>query len=172
MKKNHWTLRILFLVLCVNMLSVAGAQNGEDFKTFLKKFTNSAAFQYSRIKFPLKTPIILSLGDDEHEKSFPFTKKEWPLIEEDMFEEERDEVEGEGVYCAKFTVNEPTRVEFEAGYEESDLDLRACFQLIAGKWFLTDCYTSWYNFSVLASELPKVVREVQAENKEFIKEHP
>ena len=31
------------------------AQSGEDFKSFLDKFTSSAAFQYTRIKFPLKT---------------------------------------------------------------------------------------------------------------------
>ena len=35
------------------------AQSGEDFKSFLDKFTSSAAFQYTRIKFPLKTPITL-----------------------------------------------------------------------------------------------------------------
>ena len=32
------------------------AQTGEDFKSFLDKFTSSAAFQYTRVKFPLKTP--------------------------------------------------------------------------------------------------------------------
>ena len=37
-------------------------QNGEDFKSFLDKFTSSAAFQYTRIKFPLKTPITLLLS--------------------------------------------------------------------------------------------------------------
>ena len=44
-------------------------QDGEDFKSFLDKFTSSAAFQYTRIKFPLKTPMTekprkhsLSLG--------------------------------------------------------------------------------------------------------------
>ncbi len=33
-------------------------QNGEDFKSFLDKFTSSAAFQYTRIKFPLKTRLL------------------------------------------------------------------------------------------------------------------
>ena len=37
------------------------AQSGEDFKSFLDKFTSSAAFQYTRIKFPLKTPITEKL---------------------------------------------------------------------------------------------------------------
>ena len=50
-------------------------QNGEDFKSFLDKFTSSAAFQYTRIKFPLKTPITLLADDGETEKTFPFTRK-------------------------------------------------------------------------------------------------
>ena len=33
-------------------------QNGEDFKSFLDKFTSSAAFQYTRIKFPLMTLLL------------------------------------------------------------------------------------------------------------------
>lgn len=50
-------------------------QDGEDFKSFLDKFTSSAAFQYTRIKFPLKTPITLLADDGETEKTFPFTKE-------------------------------------------------------------------------------------------------
>ena len=42
-------------------------QDGEDFKSFLDKFTSSAAFQYTRIKFPLKTPITL-LADEKPRK--------------------------------------------------------------------------------------------------------
>lgn len=171
MKRCSLAINVLFFLFFANSLSLA-AQNVEDFKLFLTKFTSSASFQYSRIKFPLKSDIVLSLGDEENEKSFPFTKKEWPLLGEDDFVEERNEVENEGVYLSKFTVMKPTVVEFEAGYEESELDLRVHFDLIDGKWYVTDCYTSWYNFGVLASELPQVIKEVQAENKDFIKLHP
>ena len=59
----------------------AVAQSGEDFKPFLDKFTSSAAFQYTRIKFPLKTPITLLADDGETEKTFPFTKEKWPLLD-------------------------------------------------------------------------------------------
>jgi len=172
MKKNSLVVCLLFLSLFTNIQHAKATQGEEDFNIFLKKFTTSAAFQYSRIKFPLKTDIVLSVGDGENEKSFPFTKKEWPLLDEEAFVEERNEVEGEGVYISKFTVKEPTHMEFEAGYEESELDLRVSFDLINGKWFLTDCYTGWYNFNVLASELRKTVLEVQIENKEFIKQNP
>ena len=57
------------------------AQSGEEFKAFLDKFTSSATFQYTRIKFPLKTPITLLADDGETEKTFPFTKEKWPLLD-------------------------------------------------------------------------------------------
>ena len=44
------------------------AQTGEDFKSFLDKFTSSAAFQYTRVKFPLKTPVTL-LADELRKRS-------------------------------------------------------------------------------------------------------
>ena len=67
------------------------AQSGEDFKSFLDKFTSSAAFQYTRIKFPLKTPITLLADDGETEKTFPFTKEKWPLLDSETMKEERIE---------------------------------------------------------------------------------
>lgn len=172
MKKNNLVICLLFLSLFASISSLKAASGQEDFSAFLKKFTSSAAFQYSRIRFPLKTDIVLSADDGENEKHFPFTKKEWPLLDEEAFVEERNEVEGEGVYVSKFTVKQPTHVEFEAGYEESELDLRVSFDLIGGKWFLTDCYTGWYNFNILASEFRQTVLEVQTENKDFIKQNP
>ena len=52
----------LFAALMLTTLNGLAAEE-EDFKTFLQKFTSSASFQYSRIKFPLKSPIAL-LKDD------------------------------------------------------------------------------------------------------------
>lgn len=82
------------------------AQSGEDFKSFLDKFTSSAAFQYTRIKFPLKTPITLLADDGETEKTFPFTKEKWPLLDSETMKEERIEQEEGGIYVSKFTLNE------------------------------------------------------------------
>ena len=65
------------------------AQTGEDFKSFLDKFTSSAAFQYTRVKFPLKTPVTLLADDGETEKTFPFTKEKWPLLDSETLKEER-----------------------------------------------------------------------------------
>ena len=93
-------------------------QNGEDFKSFLDKFTSSAAFQYTRIKFPLKTPITLLADDGETEKTFPFTKEKWPLLDSETMKEERITQEEGGIYVSKFTLNEPKHKIFEAGYEE------------------------------------------------------
>ena len=41
----------LFAALMLTTLNGLAAEE-EDFKTFLQKFTSSASFQYSRIKFP------------------------------------------------------------------------------------------------------------------------
>ena len=48
----------LFAALMLTTLNGLAAEE-EDFKTFLQKFTSSASFQYSRIKFPMKSPIAL-----------------------------------------------------------------------------------------------------------------
>ena len=53
----------------------------ETFQSFLKKFTSSASFQYTRVKFPLKTPITLMTDDGNSEKTFPFTQEKWPLLD-------------------------------------------------------------------------------------------
>ena len=47
-------------------------QDGEDFKSFLDKFTSSAAFQYTRIKFPLKTPITFVGRWRRNRENIPF----------------------------------------------------------------------------------------------------
>ena len=114
------------------------AQSGEDFKSFLDKFTSSAAFQYTRIKFPLKTPITLLADDGETEKTFPFTKEKWPLLDSETMKEERIEQEEGGIYVSKFTLNEPVHKVFEAGYEESEIDLRVEFEQAADRGIEAD----------------------------------
>jgi len=164
---------LLTIVLCFfSATSVLRAQTTtEDFKTFLNKFTTSASFQYERIKFPLENSIVL-LTDDGNEKEFPFTKEKWPLLDSDSFKEGRVAFEEGDVYIAKFILNEPDKKEFEAGYEESDIDLRVVFQLIDGKWFVTDCYNGWYSFDLPVDELNETIKEVQEVNKGFQKQYP
>ena len=144
----------------------------EDFKTFLRSFTSSASFQYSRIKFPLKTPIALLQDDGETEKTFPFTRDKWPLLGEEALEEGRVTEEEGGVYVSRFTVDEPTHKEFEAGYDESEPSLRIVFELIDGQWYVTDCYNDWYNFDLPIDELEETVRTIREENKAFEELHP
>lgn len=148
-------------------------QNGEDFKTFLQKFTSSAAFQYTRVKFPLKTPITLLEDDEETERTFPFTKEKWPLLDSETLTEERIEQEEGGIYVSKFTQNEAKRKVFEAGYEESEPDLRVEFELLAdGKWYVVDCYTGWYGYDLPIGELQQTIRNVAEENAAFKQLHP
>ena len=131
------------------------AQSGEEFKSFLDKFTSSAAFQYTRIKFPLKTPITLLADDGETEKTFPFTKEKWPLLDSETMKEERIEQEEGGIYVSKFTLNEPVHKVFEAGYEES-----------------VDCYTGWYGYDLPIGELKQTIQQVKEENAAFKEIHP
>ena len=148
-------------------------QDGEDFKSFLDKFTSSAAFQYTRIKFPLKTPITLLADDGETEKTFPFTKEKWPLLDSETMKEERITQEEGGIYVSKFTLNEPKHKIFEAGYEESEVDLRVEFELQAdGKWYVVDCYTGWYGYDLPIGELKQTIQNVKEENAAFKEIHP
>ncbi len=148
-------------------------QEGEDFNSFLNKFTSSAVFQYTRIKFPLKTPITLLADDGETEKTFPFTKEKWPLLDSEMLKEERITQDEGGVYVSKFTLNEPKYKVFEAGYEESEVDLRVEFELKTdGKWYVVDCYTGWYGYDLPIDELKQTIQHVQEENAAFKELHP
>ncbi len=148
------------------------AEQPEDFGEFIEKFTTSASFQYSRIKFPLKTPIILVAEDGETEKTFEFTREKWPLLSEEVVKEERLLDEHGGIYVSAFVVDEPDHKEFEAGYEESELDLRLVFDRIEGKWYLTDCYTGWYGFDLVDMDLPEAIKEIQEANAAFVEEYP
>lgn len=160
------------LFVCTMLQGIAVAQSSEAFDAFLEKFTGSAKYQYSRIKFPLNSPIVLLAGDGDTERSFPFTQDKWPLLSSDIFVEERID-EGDGmVYVSKFTLVEPAKRVFEAGFEESENDMRIEFALIDGKWYVVDCYTGWYGPDLYAEELNEAVKNVQEENADFKALHP
>ena len=146
----------LFAALMLTTLNGLAAEE-EDFKTFLQKFTSSASLQYSRIKFPLKSP---------------FTREKWALLDEETLKEGRTTEEEGGTYISHFTVNEPAHKEFEAGYDESEPSLRVVFELTDGKWYVTDCYNDWYNFDLPINELEETIQAVQEENKAFEELHP
>ncbi len=169
MKAIHFVF-CLFTALMLTTFSSQAA--GEDFNSFLQKFTTSASFQYSRVKFPLKTPITLLKDDGETEQTFPFTREKWPLLDEETLKEGSTTEEEGGVYISRFTVNEPSHKEFEAGYDESEPSLRVVFELVGDKWFVTDCYNDWYNFDLPVSELKETIQTIQEENKAFEETRP
>ncbi len=158
-------LSLLFIV-CAAVCPV-GAQSTEAFDAFLDKFTSSAKHQYTRIKFPLKSPIVLLAEDGETERSFPFTKDKWPLVGSEVFVEERIDQGDGSIYVSKFILVEPTQRVFEAGFEESECDMRIEFALVDGKWYVVDAYTGWYGFDLPAEELNEAVKHVQEENAAF-----
>ncbi|MDR0940501.1 MAG: DUF4348 domain-containing protein [Mediterranea sp.] len=166
-------LSVVLAVLLASLPVSVRAQGGEDFTSFLARFTTSASFQYSRVKFPLKTPITLLDDDGETERTFPFTKEKWPLVDSGTMQEDRIEQEEGGIYVSRFTVNEPARKVFEAGFEESEGDLRLEFNLLPdGKWYVVDCYTAWYSSDLPIDELKQTIRYVQEENAAFKAENP
>ena len=78
-----------------------------------------------------------------------------------------------GIYVSKFTLNEPKHKIFEAGYEESEVDLRVEFELQAdGKWYVVDCYTGWYGYDLPIGELKQTIQNVKEENAAFKELHP
>lgn len=129
-------MKAIYFVFCLCTALMLSTFNslaaGEDFKTFLQKFTSSASFQYSRIKFPLKSPIVLLKDDGETEQTFPFTRDKWALLDSETLKEGRITEEEGGVYISRFTRNEPAHKEFEAGYDESEPSLRVVFELVGG----------------------------------------
>ena len=111
--------------------------------------------------------------DGETEKTFPFTKEKWPLLDSETMKEERITQEEGGIYVSKFTLNEPKHKIFEAGYEESEVDLRVEFELQAdGKWYVVDCYTGWYGYDLPIGELKQTIQNVKEENTTFKEIHP
>ena len=95
MKRYLTTLSLIICCLLTSGIapSHAATMQSEPFTTFISQFGQSAKFQLSRIKFPLKSPIVLLADDGETEKSFPFTQDMWPLLEEDALKAERIEQE-------------------------------------------------------------------------------
>ena len=98
MKAIHFVF-CLFTALLLTTFSSQAAE--EDFNTFLHKFTTSASFQYSRVKFPLKTPITLLKDDGETEQTFPFTREKWALLDEETLKEGSMTEEEGGVYASR-----------------------------------------------------------------------
>lgn len=170
----------LFLVMLVT-INIQGAiitnhpssqRTDENFEEFLKKFTTSAKFQYSRIKFPLPSSIIYSIDDGKTDKEVPFSKEKWALLNADTFKEQRIATEDGAVYITQYTEKEPTSRVFQAGYEESENDLLIEFGLIDGKWYVVDCMTGWFNYDLNEDEMNEAINAIAQENKTFIKQYP
>ena len=170
MKKSLFAISVFLFMQVVNLAAVM-AQNEPDasFDAFLKKFTTSAEFQLARVKFPVTTPIFL-VDDNGNEQEVPFTQEEWPLLGEKELKEFEQNTQ-DVIYFGRFAVKEENHVEFESGLEESELDLSLIFDLVDGKWYVTDCFNGIYG-AVPAADFDATVYEVQQKNEQFLKKHP
>ena len=110
MKRYFTTLSLIICCLLTSSVAMshAATTQSEPFPSFINQFGQSAKFQLTRIKFPLKSPIVLLADDGETEKSFPFTQDMWPLLEEDALKAERIEQEDGSVYVSHFVVDNAT----------------------------------------------------------------
>ena len=169
-------MKVKRFVLCLFMLTLIGGicfiSCGNTSKAKAESDVAAETAEETFQSFPLKTPITLMTDDGNSEKTFPFTQEKWPLLDAETLKEERITQEEGGIYVSKFTVNEPTHKEFEAGYEESEVDLRVIFDLIDGKWYVTDCYTGWYGYDLPIDDLNETVKQVKEENDTFKELHP
>lgn len=140
---------------------------------YFSRNSHPAPFQYSRIKFPLKSPIILLKDDGETEQTFPFTRDDkWALLdsetlrEADVLRRRREE----------FTYPALRRMDLPIKSSRPDMmsrSLLACrFRFDRQKWYVTDCYNDWYNSDLPVSELEETVRTMQEENKASEELHP
>lgn len=163
--------RTILLIAILSFPFTLHAQE-EDFGAFLKQFTSSASFQMERIQFPLKSSIVLYNEVEDRDEQIPFTKELWPLVGEEIFKVGRTPLDEGGVYLSHFKVDTKNKKVFEAGLEESELDLKIEFNRINGKWYVVDCYTAWYDFSLPFEEFPAVKQQVEEENKSFREDHP
>ncbi len=159
----------LWIFILLSSPVLAQEEPDKDFDSFLKKFTANAEFQYSRVRFPLKTPIYL-LKEDDTEEEVPFAEGEWVLLGADDLKEYK-KTTSHGILFGQFSVKEENHVEYEAGLEESELDLSVVFDRIDGKWYVTDCYNSWYG-EATTENFDATVYEAQQKNQEFIEKHP
>lgn len=170
MKKTLFAVSLFLLFQVVNLSSVAAQQEPDaGFDAFLKKFTSSAGFQLSRVKFPVTTPIFL-VDENGNEQEVPFTQEEWALLGEEDVKEFRRNTQ-DGVYFGRFAVKDKEHVVFEAGLEESELDLSITFDLIDGQWYVTDCFNGIYG-GVPIADFDATVYEVQQKNEQFADQHP
>jgi hypothetical protein len=101
-----------------------------------------------------------------------FTKEKWPLIDEEVLKAERIVNDDGSVYVSQYTEDTPAKKVFEAGYEESEIDIHIEFELIDGKWFVTDCISGWYGGDMMVSELKDAVRQVAEDNTAFREMYP
>lgn len=138
---------------------VAVQEAPEVFEDFLKEFTSSTEFQYSRVIFPLGK--LSMVKGDAYE--VPFTKELYFLVDKSSFKE-RDNEE----VFAKFTYEGDNKAKFEENGQIVGYYNHYGFERKDGKWYLT---SGNYSGSDIG-EYSLTVKNAEKHNAKFLKKNP
>lgn len=154
-------------VRMTNPASVS-VQIREPFPQFMDSFLCSASFQYGRVCFPLATPLLLYI--DEEEVHLPYTRERWLLIGRDYI----DTTGRTDGYFIRYTEETAHRRMLTGGYPDSETLIELTFEYLDDdKWYVTDAYNDCYYSGVRTlADMEQAKRRIAEENRRFIALYP
>ncbi len=154
-------------VLTTDMTSCCW-QMGEPFTQFLDSFVRSASFQYRRVCFPLKTPLLLYVEEDEI--NLTYTQERWLLIGRDYI----DATGRTDGYFIRYTEDQARRKTLIGGYPDSETVVQLVFEYLDDdKWYVTDAYNDCYYSGIRTlTDMEEARRRIAEENRRFISLYP
>jgi len=120
-----------------------GKGEAENFDKFCESFYSDSLFQISRVIFPEPSDSIDSSSEDFDESTFPeFSKENWTILKSNVFQDMDSIINADGrVY--KKSISKTTKSVIESIFiENSGCFTTLKFELIKGKWYLTDYIVS------------------------------
>ncbi|MCD8032444.1 MAG: hypothetical protein LUF85_16875 [Bacteroides sp.] len=140
----------------------------EPFAQFMDSFLCSASFQYDRVCFPLETPLLLYI--EEEEIHLPYTRERWLLIGRDYI----DTAGRTDGYFIRYTEDDVRRKALIGGYPDSETLVELTFEYLDDdKWYVTDAYNDCYYSGVRTpADMEEARRRIAEENRRFIALYP
>jgi hypothetical protein len=116
----------------------------ESFDIFCESFYSDSPFQMSRIIFPLSSSNIDSSSNDLNESiASAFSKENWTILKNNVFRDKDSIIDVDGrVYKKRISKTKESVIE-SLYIEDSGCFTTLKFDLIKGKWYLTDFIESY-----------------------------